>query len=83
MEPQWNPTVEAQAIGRALRFGQERQVTIIRYIMHNTVEEVREIRSTAVRVLSPTVYPKPATAKATACESRSEHFRRREQGRKP
>jgi SWI/SNF-related matrix-associated actin-dependent regulator of chromatin subfamily A3 len=62
MEPQWNPTVEAQAIGRALRFGQEKQVTIIRYIMNNTVEEVREIGFTTGRVLSPTVHSNSATA---------------------
>ena len=40
LEPQWNPSVESQAIGRAVRLGQGRQVTIIRYIMKNTVEEV-------------------------------------------
>lgn len=40
LEPQWNPSVESQAIGRAIRLGQERQVTVIRYIMKNTVEEV-------------------------------------------
>lgn len=39
LEPQWNPSVENQAIGRAVRLGQKRQVTIIRYIMKNTVEE--------------------------------------------
>jgi SWI/SNF-related matrix-associated actin-dependent regulator of chromatin subfamily A3 len=40
VEPQWNPSMESQAIGRALRLGQEKQVTIIRYIMQDTVEEV-------------------------------------------
>jgi hypothetical protein len=40
IEPQWNPAVEAQAIGRALRFGQDHRVTIIRYIMQDTVEQV-------------------------------------------
>ena len=40
IEPQWNPSVESQAIGRILRLGQERSVTIIRYIMKATVEEV-------------------------------------------
>ncbi|TKA78395.1 hypothetical protein B0A49_02339 [Cryomyces minteri] len=39
VEPQWNPFVEAQAIGRALRLGQNRAVTVIRYIMKDTVEE--------------------------------------------
>ena len=40
MEPQWNPSVEYQAIGRVLRIGQEKKVKVIRYIMANTVEQV-------------------------------------------
>ena len=43
LEPQWNPAIEAQAIGRALRLGQTRTVTIIRYVMEKTIEEVRAI----------------------------------------
>ncbi|KAK4221420.1 SNF2 family N-terminal domain-containing protein [Podospora fimiseda] len=43
LEPQWNPSVERQAIGRVLRLGQEREVKIIRYIMKNSIEEVRII----------------------------------------
>jgi SWI/SNF-related matrix-associated actin-dependent regulator of chromatin subfamily A3 len=39
VEPQWNPSIESQAIGRALRLGQTAQVVIIRYIMQDTVEE--------------------------------------------
>ncbi|KAL2672282.1 hypothetical protein Neosp_012984 [[Neocosmospora] mangrovei] len=39
VEPQWNPSVEQQAIGRALRIGQKRKVTIVKYIVQNTVEE--------------------------------------------
>jgi len=39
IEPQWNPSIESQAIGRALRLGQTAQVSIIRYIMEGTVEE--------------------------------------------
>ncbi|KAJ5214568.1 hypothetical protein N7449_001737, partial [Penicillium cf. viridicatum] len=38
LEPQWNPSIEAQAIGRALRLGQVSNVTIVRYIMEGTVE---------------------------------------------
>jgi superfamily II DNA or RNA helicase len=41
LEPQWNPSIEEQAIGRALRLGQVSQVRIVRYIMESTVEEVR------------------------------------------
>jgi hypothetical protein len=40
LEPQWNPSVEEQAVGRAVRLGQEREVTMIRYVMTQTVEEV-------------------------------------------
>ncbi|KAF1995033.1 hypothetical protein P154DRAFT_475038 [Amniculicola lignicola CBS 123094] len=39
LEPQWNPMIESQAIGRALRLGQTAQVVIVRYIMEDTVEE--------------------------------------------
>ncbi|KAI0157993.1 SNF2 family N-terminal domain-containing protein [Hypoxylon sp. FL1284] len=39
LEPQWNPSIESQAIGRALRIGQTAQVVIIRYIMRHTIEE--------------------------------------------
>ncbi|KAH8892451.1 hypothetical protein GQ53DRAFT_861762 [Thozetella sp. PMI_491] len=40
LEPQWNPSVETQAIGRVLRLGQGKQVTIVRYIVNKTIEEV-------------------------------------------
>ncbi|KAK6950756.1 hypothetical protein Daesc_007281 [Daldinia eschscholtzii] len=40
VEPQWNPSVEEQAIARALRMGQTQKVTIFRYIMQKTVEQV-------------------------------------------
>ncbi|KAJ4287020.1 hypothetical protein N0V90_012901 [Kalmusia sp. IMI 367209] len=39
LEPQWNPSIESQAVGRALRLGQTEQVRITRYITTNTVEE--------------------------------------------
>lgn len=41
IEPQWNPSVEEQAIARALRMGQTKSVKVFRYIIKNTVEEVR------------------------------------------
>lgn len=41
MEPQWNPMVESQAIGRVYRLGQTRPITVIRYLIKDTVEEVR------------------------------------------
>ena len=40
LEPQWNPTVEEQAMARIHRIGQTRPVTAIRYIMEDSIEEV-------------------------------------------
>ncbi len=40
----WNPAVEAQAEGRAHRRGQERAVTVHRYIARNTIEEQIALR---------------------------------------
>lgn len=40
LEPQWNPYAEDQAIGRAFRLGQDKEVHVIRYIMKDTIEEV-------------------------------------------
>ncbi|KAJ9616537.1 hypothetical protein H2200_000256 [Cladophialophora chaetospira] len=38
VEPQWNPSIENQAIARALRLGQESHVQVIRYVIKDTVE---------------------------------------------
>ncbi|KAK5205194.1 hypothetical protein LTR41_009043 [Exophiala xenobiotica] len=38
MEPQWNPMVEAQAVDRVHRIGQEREVWITRYIVRDSIE---------------------------------------------
>jgi SWI/SNF-related matrix-associated actin-dependent regulator of chromatin subfamily A3 len=40
VEPQWNPMVEEQAAARVHRIGQERDVSIIRYIVKDSIEEV-------------------------------------------
>ncbi|CAN9209729.1 unnamed protein product [Alternaria alternata] len=42
MEPQWNPTVEEQALARVHRMGQTKEVTTVRFVMADTFEEVRE-----------------------------------------
>ncbi|KAI0904683.1 hypothetical protein F4823DRAFT_633777 [Ustulina deusta] len=44
LEPQWNPSVEDQAIGRVVRLGQSKKVCVIRYIMEKTIEESIETR---------------------------------------
>jgi SWI/SNF-related matrix-associated actin-dependent regulator of chromatin subfamily A3 len=51
LEPQWNPAVEKQAIGRVLRLGQERPVTVTRFIMRNTIEgAVRSRQSKKIKI---------------------------------
>ncbi|KAI4931159.1 hypothetical protein J4E85_003748 [Alternaria conjuncta] len=39
LEPQWNPSLEDQALARVHRLGQTRPVTTIRYIMKDSFEE--------------------------------------------
>ncbi|KAH7068216.1 DNA repair protein rad5, partial [Paraphoma chrysanthemicola] len=39
LEPQWNPTVEEQALARVHRMGQIKEVTTIRFVMADTFEE--------------------------------------------
>ncbi len=43
LEPWWNPAVENQATDRAHRMGQEREVTVYRYIMKDSLEEKIEL----------------------------------------
>ncbi|KAI1068205.1 hypothetical protein LB507_004230 [Fusarium sp. FIESC RH6] len=39
VEPQWNPTIEEQAIARVVRMGQKRPVTVYKYITKGSVEQ--------------------------------------------
>ncbi|KAG8671021.1 hypothetical protein FPOAC1_004258 [Fusarium poae] len=39
VEPQWNPTIEEQAIARVVRMGQTRPVSVYKYIMNESVEQ--------------------------------------------
>ena len=39
IDPWWNPAAEQQAIARAHRIGQHKNVTAIRFITKNTIEE--------------------------------------------
>lgn len=41
MEPQWNPTVEEQALARIHRMGQTKEVTTVRFFMEQSFEQVR------------------------------------------
>jgi len=49
VEPQWNPSVENQAIARAQRLGQKGTVLVIRYMIKRTVEQ--EMRTQQERKL--------------------------------
>jgi SWI/SNF-related matrix-associated actin-dependent regulator of chromatin subfamily A3 len=40
VEPQWNPSVENQAISRAIRIKQTSSVLVTRYMIKGTVEQV-------------------------------------------
>ncbi|WKT50546.1 P-loop containing nucleoside triphosphate hydrolase [Fusarium oxysporum f. sp. vasinfectum] len=39
VEPQWNPTIEEQAIARVVRMGQTRPVTVFKYVTKGSVEQ--------------------------------------------
>ena len=40
MEPHWNPLVEEQTINRILSIGQMKEVSINRYVMRRSIEEM-------------------------------------------
>jgi SNF2 family DNA or RNA helicase len=40
MEPQWDPTIEEQALSRVYRLGQAKEVTTVRFITKNSIEDV-------------------------------------------
>ncbi|CAI6290343.1 unnamed protein product [Periconia digitata] len=39
LEPQWNPFLEQQAMARAQRIGQTKQVVCVRYVVEGTIEQ--------------------------------------------
>lgn len=43
IEPQWNPSVENQAIARAIRMNQKESVVVTRYMIKGTVEQVSSL----------------------------------------
>jgi hypothetical protein len=42
LEPQWNPSLEEQALARIYRIGQKQDVITIRFLMKDSIEKVIE-----------------------------------------
>ncbi|OJJ43211.1 hypothetical protein ASPZODRAFT_123900 [Penicilliopsis zonata CBS 506.65] len=58
VEPQWNPSIENQAIARALRLGQEKEVRVIRYVIKQTIEqEMRAQQERKLKIAAATQRP--------------------------
>jgi SNF2 family DNA or RNA helicase len=56
LDPWWNPAVEAQAIDRAHRIGQERPVFAYRLIAQGTVEEkILELQASKRRLVEAVI----------------------------
>jgi hypothetical protein len=73
VEPQWNPSVENQAIARALRLGQTQAVLVTRYVVETSVEQVSKyLPARSNRVLTFIGYAKIARHKARDVEPSEE-----------
>ncbi|KAI1383675.1 SNF2 family N-terminal domain-containing protein [Hypoxylon trugodes] len=56
LEPHWNPMVEAQAVDRVHRIGQTQEVTIIRYVVPNSVETyVQKVQDDKLQIINQTI----------------------------
>lgn len=52
VDPWWNPSVEQQAIDRVVRFGQKRDVTVLRLFISNSIEDrLRSIQEKKQRIM--------------------------------
>ncbi|KAL2881818.1 hypothetical protein SGCOL_002975 [Colletotrichum sp. CLE4] len=60
VELQWNPSVENQAIARAIRFGQGKKVLVTRYVIKNTVEEEMRSQQNVKKNLAAIGFDEPA-----------------------
>lgn len=83
LEPQWNPSIESQAVGRVLRLGQEKKCYIVRYVMKGSIEKVRQHSSSwpvteglfaNLTLKHVAVRPRKANYQARASSSRRASF---------
>jgi SNF2 family DNA or RNA helicase len=55
LDPWWNPAVEAQAVDRAHRIGQDKRVFVYRLLAKETVEEKVAVLQAAKRGLAESI----------------------------
>lgn len=65
MEPQWNPSIEDQAMARVYRLGQTREVTTVRYVMDQSIEKVSRDEKQSARDLAKDCFSTCSTFKTT------------------
>ncbi|OGM50785.1 putative helicase [Aspergillus bombycis] len=73
VEPQWNPSVESQAIARAIRLGQEQQVLVTRYRVENSIEEAMCSQQTQKLKISQMDFRKDLEASTADDEGTSDY----------
>lgn len=75
MEPQFNPAAEAQAVDRVHRLGQDREVTIKRFIMNNSFEEKMLELQQKKKALANLTMSRDRKTKGEATKQRLEELR--------
>jgi SNF2 family DNA or RNA helicase len=75
MEPQFNPAAEAQAVDRVHRLGQDREVTIKRFIMDRSFEEKMLVLQGKKKALADLTMARERKSKEQATKQRLEELR--------
>lgn len=75
MEPQFNPAAEAQAVDRVHRLGQDRDVTIKRFIMDKSFEEKMLVMQKKKKDLADLTMARERKTKEQATKQRLEELR--------
>jgi len=75
MEPQFNPAAEAQAVDRVHRLGQDREVTIKRFIMDGSFEEKMLVLQDKKKALADLTMSRERKSKEESTRMRMEQLR--------